>query len=549
MKQIILERIYGNMGKGFKEPFVSSELKKLDLYEKITPLISHKGKNKRFIYKRMDNFSVFINSIPVGEDDLNRGNIYLSHFIILENVFLLNPTWYIYSESFVSTIKDAEKREKDNKEISDFKKLNFIKDYEDKNTILNLIKNIIYYIPKNKKIILYMENIDEAIKLLIGTFKLIPENIAIDISFSIAIEKLNENNLCDINILLTSNKNRIPSSIQRILVNNDEDKKNINSNYIHFLEESNDFQIEKFLSFIEERKFSLENLESASKAYLIDIGKYPIKTEEDILDNIIGLFDENKLNDFLHNYINKNIPISIKTLKKIDFIINEKYGEISSPIYYKFIVKYSKNNYQYFLEKYKHDKNIFIFLLSQYKLDEKKFIKEIKKIDIINTSEVLSKFDSYDEIFYFLKYELENTISYFTSKENRFKIIKDTFAKYFEYMSNSPQKLNYYFIPLLENNIKKLNEDSINIELYCFILNEFKLLLNNENLKKLYELINRNISFESIKNKEVEKLLKENFFNPNSGLNKIKLTQIKFLLNYSIYIDENRLDKIIKILK
>jgi hypothetical protein len=338
--------------------------------------------------------------------------------------------------------------------------------------------------------------------------------------------------------LLTSNTNKIPSNLQRRLINNDRDRKNINSNYTHFLEQSNIPQIQKFLLFIEERKFSLENLESASKAYLIDIGKYPIKTEEDILDNIIGLFNKDKLNDFLGKYINKNIPISMKTLKSIDNIVNEKYGQLSlSSIYYKFIVKYSKNNHQYFLEKYKYDKNTFLYLLSLYKLNENIFLEQIKNHDNNDTLDFLSKNNFYEEISYIKKNKLLSIEKSWHIQSIKLEMEKKIFVQYFNLLSQSKNHINDLFLDLLESSSQKL-------ELLIFIHSKYKNIINENNLIEIYIKINDLLSFKDLNNKEIKDFLKTNIFLKFTNIEKIKLIQIKYFLTES-YINNDNLNKIL----
>ena len=541
MKQVILEKVYGNIGDGFRDHYISKELKSSDLNKKITLFTSYKGNKRRFIYKRINNFSIFLHSIPFEKDDKGRGGNFLSHFIILKNVKELNPTIYIDSESFI-TEKNllTQKRE----EISSFQKVSY--DMENnfsmqENNIINIIKDIIYYITSQKKIIFYLEDIDQADKLLFKIFSRLPRTITINLSFSINAEKLNEQTICDINIL-DLNKHNIDDKIKSSIIDITKYESKSTSTYTDFLLQNNFEEIKKFLFFLEQKNFSLKNLESTSKAYLIDIGKYPIKTENDILDNIIGIFDETKLNNFLLTYLNKDIKISINTLKRIDNIIKEKYKELTSITYYKFIIKYSQKDYKYFLEKYRVQKNIFIYLLCSYNLGEEKFLKELEHYNDSNILNFLIENDFYQEIFYIQKKKLLDIKKSWSYRKN--EIEKEVFIEYFFLLSNSKvsnDSLNIFFQKLLENSSKKF-------ELLIFIHKEFKQVLNEITLKQLYLLINDTILSIKIEDLTTTNFLRENDFINFKGLNNIKLVQIKYYLNKS-YITEDNLNKIIKIIK
>jgi len=542
----IIEKIYGNIGQGFIDFFTSERLKLLVLNKEILPWASYKGKGKRFIYKRINNISIFLHSVPSEKDDKHRGGTFLSHFIILENIEILNPAAYISSKSFITNKEEALVRQKERKEITLFQQVFYNKQNEfydaQNNEVFKIIKNIIYHIPHEKKVIFYIDNIAKADKLLFDVFSLLPRNITINLSFSINADKLNKQTICDINILDVS-ASSISNNIKDSIVDITELKNDINSNYTDFLLESNFEEIQKFLFFLEKRNYSLETLELASKAYLIDIGKYLVKTEEDILDNIIGIFDETKLNNFLLKYLNKNIKISINTLKKIDDIISEKYGKLTLTIYYKFIVKYSQEDYKFFLEKYNHQKEIFIYLLCSYNLDEKVFIQQLKNYNDLNILEFLIKHDFYKEIFYIQKNKLLLLEKSWNLSPIKLKMEKDIFIEYFSCLSKSKvskDEINSFFSKLWENSSKKL-------ELSIFIHQNFQKELNKENLNKLYTSINKIISFTDMDNIKIRNFIKDNNFTQFKGLEKIKLVQIGYFLNNS-HISEDNLDKIIQIL-
>lgn len=536
MKQVILEKVYGNIGKGFKEFFASELLSNLPLNARILPLASYKGKDKRFIYKRIGNYSIFLSSISSGRDDKSRGGNFLSHFIILESIKELNPTEYINSKSFISDTKEVLEKKK---EITLFQKtFNKIEKKDDRgqnNVVLDITKNIVYSLLNRKKVIFYVDNIKQADKLLYSIFSYLPKNITVNLSFSINADKLNKQTICDINIL-DRNESNIYNEIKGSIVNITDIKNDVFSDYTDFLSRISYEEVQNFLLFLEQRNFSLETLESASKSYLIHIGKYPIKTEQDILDNIIGIFNKEKLESFLLKYIDKNINISNNTIRRIDEIVNQKYGELASSTYYKFIVKYSQNDYRYFLEKYNHNEAIFLYLSCSYNLGEKAFINKLEDLDILN---FLIKNNFYKEVFYIQKYKLHLLGKSWSFASAKLEMEKEIFTEYFDSLSES-EKINSFFFELWEDSSKKL-------ELTTFIYQKFQNFLDKDIQSKLLTSINQIISSKDVKSIEVSTFLEKNNFMEVQGLERIKLLQVKYFLNH-LKITENNLDKIIKII-
>lgn len=542
---MILEKIYGNIGQGFKDLLISNDLKELSINKDfLTPLAVYKGNNRRFIYKKVDNFLIFVSSISTTKDNFNRKGIFLSHFILLPVQDNINTASYINSPSFIVNEDRIPEKLKGGKNTKFLKQS--IKPFHGvfKEEVYKFIEVVLVSFPKKKKIILYVEDLKKANYLLQQTFTLLPRHLIQEISFSIGVDKFNEYNLCQVNILSEKSIVSIPEKINKNLIKIKLDEVKIASDYVDFLFNESASRIENLLFFLEKRKVTFDTIESSLKYYLIDIGEYPIKSERDFLDNIKSISSEDKLNKFLIKYFNTTIQITNKTMKDIDDIINIKYGLLKSQIYYKFLVKYTKEDYKYFLDKYRIHKEIFYYLACSYELDQESFLEELHFDFDDKLFNIIVDFNFERELYLIIKYELSK-VSHWTRLPSReLQDEKQLFKKFFDMSSemDTSRKISSYLFDLINNSSKK-------IELLLFVFKYSLHVLNNAHENQLLNLINEKILDMRPSNSGDVKYFIENVdLSSFKKYKNIKLFQVEYYFDSST-ITHEKLNNILKILK
>lgn len=544
MKKSILHKVYTRGEDGFIDLFLSEELEKHNK-KVLRPLSPHYTNQKRFLYKSIENLCIFIQSVPSGYDEYHRNN-YFVHFIIFNKNFQkFNPASYIDSSTFCIDLDSFNKRKSLIEEGDQFEK-NKLSNQNDfkKKDIIYFLDFIILHLSELQKIIVHVDkNLYDNIYQI---FNLLPPKIAMNTSFSIDSGTLVDNNICDINFTTINVEKKLEKyqvkTIKKVNIDN-------LGEYTQFIlkhNEPNQVEIKKLFKFIEKNNFKIYELNKAVKSYLISIGEYIVTTDKDILDCILGISSKKILLNFLETI---QININKEILLKIDDLVSRKYFEDKTIDndkirYFNFLVKYSYDNYEYFIKKYSS-----LYLRLAYNFPEKEFLQKIEKWDIeINTIlEFAVKYSCFNQMFYIQKNELIYLNSSFKNKA------KNLLTDYIEIQEKEIFNDFYEFTRTL--NLEKRNEflrnlikvSSKSIQLFLFINDRFRDILDEVNQKSIYEFIEENLSSKILKDEEFNKFLVKNNFNKSYGLKKLKLLQIKSLLRVLDVdnIEEKSLNKII----
>lgn len=536
----VLEKIYGNIGKGYGDLYCSKEITQ-SFNKKITPLAVYKGNKLRFLYKNIENKYIFIQSFSLEKDSFNRGGMFLSHFFIIESEKIIDPSQYIFSESFVST--DNFKNKQQNTLFK--KNENLVIKFNHR--VAAIISKIITNIPKNNKLV-FSINEKSMEDIVCSVYHFLPLTISKDISFSLNIEKFNNTNVCDINFV-TKNKNAYPE--KNILFIDLSEKVKI-SQYCVFVSKLSEKERIMYFAFIDNANFKLADINSSVESYSINkLGIYKTSSQDGLINTVMAITNVTSLLTFLKTCCEKKIAFDSSTTTRIDTIIYTRFyskNKYEIVNYYKYMSILTKDNYSILLDRYYNliENNKFYFLLCSYDLKEEKFIKALLhyKINIEYFLNFCSENYFFEQVFFIKKFQLfpmqKFSIPNFILKKNVKKEIGilDDFIYLID--KSTQRDKNIFLLQLLNNTSKDLS-------LLMYLSDKYKYFLFKENLLKIYTLIEQKIALKGNFEKNFVNFLQSNNFENHKGLIKIKYNKIHNLLEENKY-SEKQLDKIIKIL-
>ena len=450
--------------------------------------------NDREIYKK--NFNLFFKNIQKYLENTNLElrnilNIYsknknkkiffeifqkLSNLNLITQKMILNKD--INGKNCIDEIIDDYYFSKSNKlQFLDFFKLYKKKNYLNKTTYLNIIKEILFecqitYINKNLQNIGFTHLYNEILYVL--NFKFIDVNTKIekylflkDISFNflnfIYIHSQNESNLINLKKILTKLK-----SFSNI-------KPDIFINHLFFILHNKIIQLDYFEFYIKE---IIKDLISSNnnKFFLNEIFKYKID-KCNYSENIFHCL-------FKNNYMLFGQIIQIYDLFK-KYIFNEndllfKSFLYKKDMYNKLPIYYLIKNKKISITKEVIDK--LIFLNNNIKFTEKDEIDKIKFIYINNKSNLINIF----------KYIYVNNILDIQKflLDNKFFIIKDkqTFSFLINLLENNKEQiLPNFIIPFIQENISLFNKNLLT-NFLNYLMNKIN-FLSNENLLSFFILL------------------------------------------------------------
>lgn len=547
----IYEKIYTNLGKGYSDAFVSEGIDS-SFNKSITPLAVHKGSNLRFIYKCINSKYVFIQSVPLENDDFNRGGMYLSHYIIMDDAGDLNPSEYIFSPCFLVRRNDVKNKKDTLKRINKNNKLII---NNNKNVVV-ILDCILSQVVSGSKVIFTTSQDNVFFEDIYSAYALLPEFITKKISFSINIDKFNDNNICDINFVVNRedfSKNYYIKAAKNVtVVDLDKDVLSIPSKYSLFVIKLKEVEKIAYFDFLKKAKgINLENINSSMDSYLINsLGVFKTKTQDDIISTVMSVTKLTSLSRFMSFCLDNNVKIESQILRKIDSIIYNKFYSSSSKDasqYIKWLSIFSSTDCVYYLERYKFLRyECFIALFCEYSFSSNDFIRLLQQYKI-NNNDVIKfclKTNQNEKVFFIFRNQIQSMYSkihhsyYSLDKENKVLGLVDDFL---EIIKNEKNEIkSEYLKDLIDIPGRSLN-------FLIFLVNHYTDVFDEKYKFYIYNLIEESIRLKAPKNDDFLDFIDATDFSKSKGMTKLKREKLNRILSTQ-EVSESQLDLIIGVL-